>query len=144
MPHLFPNFFSFVVLSLLLISPPSLSAGVTRAGPSASTPPVAQMVNGTIGGPPAISHLPCRTLPALLLTLVSLCLHLPVPMRGISISCCTIAPSLAVSLLQVGDSVNLKEEAEMPYRLIGIPDGLGAYVNDEDGKSTVHRFSLLS
>lgn len=33
------------------------------------------------------------------------------------------------SLLTVGDSVNLKPDGINPYRMVGIPDGLGAYDN---------------
>src|SRR5215218_1846206 len=39
------------------------------------------------------------------------------------------------SLLTVGDSVNLKPDGT-PYRMVGIPDGLGAYDNG-DGTFTV-------
>lgn len=34
---------------------------------------------------------------------------------------------VTVSLLTVGDSVNLKPDGMTPYRMVGIPDGLGAY-----------------
>src|SRR5215475_9496956 len=33
------------------------------------------------------------------------------------------------SIMTVGDSVNLKPDGVNPYRLVGIPDGLGAYDN---------------
>jgi len=36
---------------------------------------------------------------------------------------------IAESLLTVGDSPNLKPDGVTPYRLVGIPDGLGAYDN---------------
>ena len=41
-----------------------------------------------------------------------------------------------VSVLTVGDSVNTKPGGTTPYRLVGIPDGLGAYDNG-DGTFTV-------
>ncbi len=40
------------------------------------------------------------------------------------------------SILTVGDSVNLKPDGLTPYRLVGIPDGLGAYDNG-DGTFTL-------
>jgi hypothetical protein len=40
------------------------------------------------------------------------------------------------SILTVGDSVNLKPDGITPYRLVGIPDGLGAFDNG-DGTFTV-------
>ena len=40
------------------------------------------------------------------------------------------------ALLSVGDSVNNKPDGVTPYRMVGIPDGLGAYDND-DGTFTV-------
>src|SRR5918996_171573 len=40
------------------------------------------------------------------------------------------------SILTVGDSVNLKPDGVTPYRLVGIPDGLGAFDNG-DGTFTV-------
>jgi cysteine-rich repeat protein len=40
------------------------------------------------------------------------------------------------SLLTVGDSVNLKPDGITPYRLVGIPDGMGAYDNG-DGTFTI-------
>jgi hypothetical protein len=43
---------------------------------------------------------------------------------------------VTVSLLTVGDSVNLKPDGITPYRMVGIPDGLGAYDNG-DGTCTV-------
>ena len=43
---------------------------------------------------------------------------------------------VTVSLLTVGDSVNLKPDGMTPYRMVGIPDGLGAYDNG-DGTFTV-------
>lgn len=41
-----------------------------------------------------------------------------------------------ISLLTVGDSVNDKPDSATPYRMAGIPDGLGAYDN-HDGTLTV-------
>jgi hypothetical protein len=41
-----------------------------------------------------------------------------------------------VSLITVGDSVNLKPHGKTPYRYVGIPDGMGAYDNG-DGTFTV-------
>lgn len=35
------------------------------------------------------------------------------------------------SILTVGDSVNLKPDGVTPYRMVGIPDGLGAYDNGD-------------
>lgn len=50
-----------------------------------------------------------------------------------------LVPSIAgitmTSILTVGDSVNLKPDGT-PYRMVGIPDGLGAFDN-EDGTFTV-------
>src|ERR687891_1909754 len=43
---------------------------------------------------------------------------------------------VTVSLLTVGDSVNMKPDGVTPYRMVGIPDGLGAYDNG-DGTFTV-------
>src|SRR5262249_42801890 len=40
------------------------------------------------------------------------------------------------SLMSVGDSVNLKPDGMTPYRMVGIPDGLGAYDNG-DGTFTL-------
>lgn len=40
------------------------------------------------------------------------------------------------SILTVGDSVNLKPDGVSPYRMVGIPDGLGAFDNG-DGTFTV-------
>jgi len=40
------------------------------------------------------------------------------------------------SILTVGDSVNLKPDGATPYRLVGVPDGLGAFDNG-DGTFTV-------
>lgn len=40
------------------------------------------------------------------------------------------------SILTVGDSVNVKPDGVTPYRMVGIPDGLGAYDNG-DGTFTV-------
>lgn len=40
------------------------------------------------------------------------------------------------ALLTAGDSVNLKPDGVTPYRMVGIPDGLGAFDN-EDGTFTV-------
>jgi hypothetical protein len=41
-----------------------------------------------------------------------------------------------VSILTVGDSVNKKPDGVQPYRMVGIPDGLGAYDNG-DGTFTL-------
>jgi hypothetical protein len=41
-----------------------------------------------------------------------------------------------ISLLTVGDSVNDKPDSKTPYRMVGIPDGLGAFDNN-DGTITV-------
>src|SRR4029453_5362890 len=38
---------------------------------------------------------------------------------------------VTVSLLTVGDSVNLKPDGMTPYRMVGIPDALGAYDNGD-------------
>jgi RTX calcium-binding nonapeptide repeat (4 copies)/Bacterial protein of unknown function (DUF839) len=47
------------------------------------------------------------------------------------------APGVAVeALLSVGDSVNTKPDGVTPYRMVGIPDGLGAYDN-HDGTFSV-------
>src|SRR5918996_3391819 len=43
---------------------------------------------------------------------------------------------VTVSLLTVGDSVNLKPDGVTPYRMVGIPDGLGAFENG-DGTFTL-------
>ncbi len=40
------------------------------------------------------------------------------------------------AILTVGDSVNLKPDGVMPYRMVGIPDGLGAFDNG-DGTFTL-------
>jgi hypothetical protein len=40
------------------------------------------------------------------------------------------------SILTVGDSVNYKQDGVTPYRMVGIPDGLGAFDNN-DGTFTV-------
>jgi hypothetical protein len=40
------------------------------------------------------------------------------------------------AILTVGDSVNLKPDGVTPYRMVGIPDGLGAFDN-EDGTFTL-------
>src|SRR4029453_15178982 len=46
-------------------------------------------------------------------------------------------PGLVIkSILTVGDSVNLKPDGVTPYRMVGIPDGLGAFDN-RDGTFTV-------
>jgi hypothetical protein len=41
-----------------------------------------------------------------------------------------------VSLLTVGDAVNYKADGVTPYRMVGIPDGLGAFDNG-DGTFTI-------
>jgi hypothetical protein len=39
------------------------------------------------------------------------------------------------SILTVGDSVNTKPDGVTPYRMVGIPDGLGAYLTQRpDGR----------
>jgi len=40
------------------------------------------------------------------------------------------------AILTVGDSVNLKPDGVTPYRMVGIPDGLGAFDNG-DGTFTL-------
>lgn len=44
---------------------------------------------------------------------------------------------VTVSLMTVGDSVNLKPDGMTPYRMVGIPDGLGAYDNGDGTFSVV-------
>ena len=44
--------------------------------------------------------------------------------------------AVTVSILTVGDSVNLKPDGATPYRMAGIPDGLGAFDNG-DGTFTL-------
>src|SRR5262249_54014562 len=48
----------------------------------------------------------------------------------------TVKGVVTVSLLTVGDSVNNKPDGVTPYRMVGIPDGMGAYDNG-DGTFTV-------
>ena len=43
---------------------------------------------------------------------------------------------VTVSVLTAGDSVNLKPDGMTPYRMVGIPDGLGAFDNS-DGTFTL-------
>src|SRR5262245_66269289 len=43
---------------------------------------------------------------------------------------------VTVSILTVGDAVNFKADGVTPYRMVGIPDGLGAFDNG-DGTFTV-------
>lgn len=66
----------------------------------------------------------------------------PQPGAGYSSAGPYIIPSapgvVTKAILTVGDSVNLKPDGETPYRLVGIPDGMGAYDN---GDGT---FTLLS
>src|SRR4030095_9875364 len=38
---------------------------------------------------------------------------------------------VTVSLMSVGDAVNFKPDGVTPYRMVGIPDGLGAYDNGD-------------
>jgi hypothetical protein len=48
-----------------------------------------------------------------------------------------VPPSVdVISLITVGDSVNDKPGSALPYRMVGIPDGMGAYDNG-DGTFTV-------
>ena len=42
-----------------------------------------------------------------------------------------------VSLLTVGDSVNYKPDGTNLYRMVGIPDGLGAFPNDDEKTFTL-------
>ncbi len=49
----------------------------------------------------------------------------------------SVSPNVATkSILTVGDAVNVKSDGVSPYRLVGIPDGLGAFDNG-DGTFTV-------
>ena len=48
----------------------------------------------------------------------------------------TEAGVVTVSILTVGDAVNYKADGITPYRMVGIPDGLGAFDNG-DGTFTV-------
>src|SRR5215813_4861588 len=48
----------------------------------------------------------------------------------------TASGVVSISILTVGDSVNLKPDGVTPYRMCGIPDGLGAFDNG-DGTFTV-------
>ncbi len=48
----------------------------------------------------------------------------------------TATGATITSLLTVGDSVNTKPDGVAPYRMVGIPDGLGAYDNS-DGTFTL-------
>src|SRR5437667_8009223 len=43
---------------------------------------------------------------------------------------------VTVSILTVGDAVNYKADGITPYRMVGIPDGLGAFDNG-DGTFTL-------
>lgn len=49
-------------------------------------------------------------------------------------------PSVFVkSLMTVGDAVNYKPHSDQPYPMVGIPDGLGAFDNEEDcGDADLH------
>ena len=48
-----------------------------------------------------------------------------------------VPPSVhIISLITVGDSVNDKPDSATPYRMVGIPDGMGAFDNN-DGTFTV-------
>jgi len=49
----------------------------------------------------------------------------------------TKAGAATVSLLTVGDAVNYKADGVTPYRMVGIPDGLGAFLNEDDETFTV-------
>ena len=49
----------------------------------------------------------------------------------------SVSPNVSTkSILTVGDAVNVKSDGVSPYRLVGIPDGLGAFDNG-DGTFTV-------
>lgn len=43
---------------------------------------------------------------------------------------------VTMSVLSVGDAVNFKSDGVTPYRMVGIPDGLGAFDNG-DGTFTL-------
>ncbi len=44
-----------------------------------------------------------------------------------------VAPGVvSVSVLTVGDAVNFKPDGVTPYRMVGIPDGLGAFETEDD------------
>ncbi|MDZ4718509.1 MAG: DUF839 domain-containing protein [Roseiflexaceae bacterium] len=68
----------------------------------------------------------------------------PTPQAGISGPSSSVAPYVVsvdttarlTSILTVGDSVNTKPGSATPYRMVGIPDGLGAFDNG-DGTFTV-------
>ena len=47
------------------------------------------------------------------------------------------------SILTVGDSVNLKPDGITPYRLVGIPDGLGAFDNGDGTFTLLMNLSLI-
>jgi hypothetical protein len=42
-----------------------------------------------------------------------------------------------VSILTTGDTVNLKPDGATPYRMVGIPDGLGAFADEDDDTFTL-------
>lgn len=55
----------------------------------------------------------------------------------------SLAPGVSTtSLLTVGDSVNLKPDGSTPYRMVGIPDGLGAFDNGDDTFSVLMNHEL--
>ena len=55
-----------------------------------------------------------------------------------------VEPGVAItSVLSAGDSVNLKPDGVTPYRMVGIPDGLGAFDNN-DGTFTLFMNHELS
>ena len=49
---------------------------------------------------------------------------------------------VTMSVLTVGDSVNLKPDGVTPYRMVGIPDGLGAFDNGDDTFTLVMNHEL--
>ena len=57
---------------------------------------------------------------------------LPAPGTGVKI----------ISVLTTGDSVNPAPDAT-PYRMLGIPDGLGAFIQDDEDSGNPNAFTLL-
>jgi hypothetical protein len=47
-------------------------------------------------------------------------------------------------LLSVGDTVNTRPDGVTPYRMVGIPDGLGAFDNDDDTFTVVMNHELTN